>query len=192
MNHRSIIAPAVVAASLLLSTAAIGEIYKVVDADGNVVYTDQPPSDDAQPMELPGLSIVESARKAPRAERRQDAAEEPELTSIRDLRRGYRDFAIVSPAPEETLWGTDNAVVVTWETRYELQPGMSVTFYVDGEARPATTAPSIRVEQLDRGAHTVHAELWDARNRKIATADPVTFYIQQYSVNYGNNRNSGN
>jgi hypothetical protein len=192
MKHRSFITTAAVAASLLLSGAAAGEIYKIVDADGNVIYTDQPPSDGAQPMELPGLSIVESVRKEPKAARRPAASEDPEVTSIRDLRRGYRDFAIVSPAPEETLWGTDNSVVVTWDTQYQLQPDMKVTFYVDGEPRATTTEASIKVEQLDRGEHRVHAELWDARNRKIATAEPVTFYIQQYSVNYGNNRNSGN
>ncbi len=182
----------VLAAGLLMTGPAQPEIYKTVDEAGNVVYTDQPPDESAEPMDLPELSVVEAVQAAPRAASQPDPSDEEEVTSVRDLRRGYRDFAIVSPQPEETIWGTGNEVLVAWNTQYRLQPGMKVTFYVDGESRETSTESSITLSRLNRGAHTVYAELWDARNRKIATTQPVTFYIQQYSVNYGANRNSGN
>lgn len=177
------------AAWLLLCGTAVAEIYKTVDADGNVVYTDRPPNETARPMELPGLSVIGIVKSAPRPK----AAKDTEAAPIRDLRRSYRDFAIVSPKAEETFWGTgDNEVVLAWNAGNSLQAGMTVTFYVDGEPREPSTEPSITVERLDRGAHTVYAELWDALGRKIATADSVNFYMQQYSVNYGANRNPNN
>ncbi|MDT8320840.1 MAG: DUF4124 domain-containing protein, partial [Xanthomonadales bacterium] len=49
---------------LLMASApapgAEGKIWKVVDENGNVIYTDQAPHDGSKPMELPGLSIIAS------------------------------------------------------------------------------------------------------------------------------------
>ena len=183
---------ATVAGCMLCGGQWAAEVYKTVDDNGNVVYTDRPPAENAQPMELPGLSVIEAIRPAS-GDRAETAAageqgDQEAVTSIRELRRGYRDFALVSPVAEETYWGTGGQVPLAWETRYQLQPGMKVVFYVDGEARQSTTAEAITVDRLERGAHTAYAELLDARNRKIATAKPVTFYIQQYSINYGSRR----
>ena len=50
--------PVLLALWLPLTLAAQGEIYKVVDKDGNVTFTDQRPSDTAQPMDLPPLSVI--------------------------------------------------------------------------------------------------------------------------------------
>ena len=49
-----------IAALFLAATAWSGEIYKVVDKDGNVTFTDQSPGDGSQPMNLPELSVIET------------------------------------------------------------------------------------------------------------------------------------
>ena len=175
---------ALTAAGWLLCAGPLqAEVYKHVDENGNVSYSDRPQSDNAEPMTLPGLSVIESVPSVPKPEPEAATEGQQEVTSIRELRRGYRDFRIVSPAAEETIWGTANEATIAWDSRYQLQPGMTVTFYVDGNALEPTTDGAITLRQLDRGAHTVSAELIDSRKRKIATAEPVTFYIQQYSVN---------
>jgi len=174
---------ALAAAGWLLCTGPLqAQIYKTVDENGNVTYSDKPMDDNAEPMTLPGLSVIQSVPSAPRPETDAASDDQQEVTSITELRRGYRDFSIVSPAPEETIWGTANEATIAWDSRYQLQPGMTVTFFVDGNALEPTTDASMILRQLDRGAHTVSAELIDSRNRKIATAETVTFYIQQYSV----------
>jgi hypothetical protein len=108
------------------------------------------------------------------------------VTDIRELRRGYRDFRITSPGQEEHIRGTGNAVTLSWDTRYQLQPGMTVHLFLDGEALEPTRASSVALEQVDRGAHTVTAKIVDDRNRTIANASPVTFYVRQWSANFGN------
>jgi hypothetical protein len=181
-----------VATGWLLAAGSLqAEIYKTVDENGNVVYTDRAPAEGAKAMDLPGLSIIEMIRSEPKDTPAPVADDQDAVTSIRELRRGYRDFSISQPVAEETYWGTGGEVALAWDTRYRLQPGMTVTFYVDGVAQEPTTAEAITVSRLDRGAHTVYAELMDARHRKIATADSVTFYIQQYSIHYGPNRQGG-
>lgn len=182
---------------LVFTPRVFAEVYKTIDENGNVVYTDQPPGPDASPMDLPGLSIISAQKAAPPVIASSDSSGGPEpepqqeVTSIRDLRRGYRDFAIVSPAQDQTIWGTGNEASIAWSTRYRLQPGMSVIIYVDGAALAPTTASVTTVGHLYRGEHNVYAELIDARNRRIATAKPVSFHIKQYSVNFPSRQSRG-
>lgn len=189
------------AALIAVTPGARAEVYKVVDENGNVTYTDQAPGPDAKPLALRELSVISPQVTAPKDGAEQtgtDAAagDQEEVTSIRELRRGYRDFRIVSPTPEQHIWGTGNEVTVAWDAQYKLQPGMMVTFYVDGKAQPPTAQQAITVGRLDRGEHKVYAELFDSRNRRITTTEPVTFFIRQWSVNFGvqqnQNQNSGN
>ena len=160
------------------------EVYKTVDKDGNVIYTDQPPEPGAEPFELPGISIIESVpMKPPAAAGEVDEGEEV-VTDIRELRRGYRDFKITSPVQEQWIEGEGNNVTVSWDSRYALQPGMMVVISIDGKAMEPTTASSVTLEQVDRGEHSLTARIVDARNRNIATASPVTFYVRQFSQNF--------
>lgn len=176
----------------LLCAPALAEIYKVVDENGNVTYTDQAPGPDAKPVDLPGLSII-SPQQAPAGRKTADDQKEAgleEVTSIRELRRGYSDFAIVTPKPDESLWGTENTATVTWATRYQLQAGMYVVVHLDGEAQPPSNTPVAVFRNMDRGTHTVRAELFDQRNRRVASSQTVTFHIKQQSINFPANRNN--
>ena len=167
------------------AATAAAQVYKTVDENGNVIYTDQPPDPDAKPVELPGLSVIESV-KAPEPVESEDAAPgEEAVTDIRELRRGYRDFQITKPAQDEYVEGTGNMVTIAWDTRYALQPGMAVIISLDGTQLEPTVSSAITVQQVDRGEHTVSARLVDSQLRVIADAAPVTFYVRQFSQNFG-------
>ena len=170
---------------LPLTLFAEGEIFKVVDEDGNVTFTDQRPSADAEPIELPPLSVVETDMPEPPAQAGSAEPEEPKPPSARDLRRQFSDFRITQPQNEETFWGTANQVVVSWGSGQAIPAEMSVTLYVDGQGQQVASSGSVTLT-LDRGEHQVYAELRDARNRRIVTTDVVTFFVKQHSV--GDNR----
>lgn len=74
-----------------------GGIYKVVDEEGNVTYTDQRPNDAAVPMDLPELSVIKTdpapAAAAPTAA--EDQADRP--PTRRELQRQFSDFRILQP-----------------------------------------------------------------------------------------------
>jgi hypothetical protein len=175
----------------MLSTAQ-AQVYKTTDKDGNVVYTDQPPTPGAEPMQLRELSVVPVPEYAAKTKAVQSAGLEPgEKADLGELRRGYRDFALTSPAAEQTFTGTGNVATVAWETRFALQPGMSVIVHVDDQPLPPTTATVMTTPPLDRGTHTVRAELVDEQKRSIAKAGPVTFFVHQNTVLNNPNRPRG-
>ena len=167
------------ACSMAMATNAMSaDVYKVVDEDGNVTYTDKPPKDGSGPIKLAPLSVIET----PTYERPAKADAEGEETkemSLKYLRKQYSDFAIISPQQEESVWHPDAAMPVAWSTRYQLQEGMQVTIYIDGKQQAKTSDQIISVPELDRGEHKVEAQLSDSRNRKIATAEPITFFVRR-------------
>ena len=184
---------------LVFTPQLFAEVYKTIDENGNVVYTDRQPSPDARPLVLPGLSVISAQKPAmppvipgsvlastgPEAELQQ------QVPTIEELRRRYRDFAIVSPVQDQTFTGTGNEASVEWNTGDPPQPGMSVIIYLDGVALPATSYTVITVCPLNRGKHNVYAVLTDALDRRIARTRPVSFHIRQNSVNFPNRQSQG-
>ena len=71
---------ALVAAVLLLPLNgwSEGQIYKVVDEDGNVTFTDQKPSSNAEPVDLPPLSVIKTDTPPPSPSLEPAAAPEEE------------------------------------------------------------------------------------------------------------------
>jgi len=173
--------------SLISMETALADIYKVVDAEGNITYTDQAPADGSPPMDLPPLSIVDTdyVPEAPAEGTGESEAEGDEEgpPTPREMRQMFKDFHITSPMPEETFWGTENAVVVSWGSKSALLPDMRVLVFVDGQPQPETSG-GVSALTLDRGEHSVYAVLLDQRGRRVATAPTVTFYVKQNSENF--------
>jgi len=167
---------------LAAAPAAVAEIYKVVNPDGSVTYTDQRPSADAEPLDLPPLSVVETDIDAAPAA----ATAASQERTLRDLRRAYRDFRILQPQNEETFWGAENSVTIAWGGTEPIPASFGLALYVDGRGAPVEGS-SVTLT-LDRGEHQVYAELRDERQRVIRTTEKVTFFIKQYSQNFAQPR----
>jgi hypothetical protein len=167
---------------LLVTAPLSAEIYRVVDKDGNVIYTDQPPDDGSEPMDLPELSVIQS--DTPEAAADEDGTlqkEESAEPKAAELRKMYGDFRILQPQDEETFWGTANQVTVSWGGTAPLQPGMTVRLIVDGSPVDVTGKDSVSL-RLDRGEHVVRVELFSGGKRPFLTTQPVTFYVKQASI----------
>lgn len=182
--NKGMIRTAFLLVCLLLPLAAFsqGEIYKVVDPDGNVTFTDQKPNSNARPVDLPPLSVV-STDPGAAATATAPAPQEPQGPTLKELRKRFSDFRITSPQPEETFWGTANMVMVSWGSSEPVPQQMKVVLYVDGKSQAVSPSGSTTI-QFDRGEHSVYAELQDERNRKIITTQTVTFFVKQHSVGY--------
>lgn len=173
---------ALVTISLLLAAGTLtAQVYKTVDEEGNVTFTDQPPGDGSQPIELRPLSIIEAPtyQKPVKSTEEATEGEGGKEMSLGYMRKNYADFAIVATQQEESVWHPEDVITVAWNARYQLQPGMQVTVSVDGVRQTPTTEQVIAVTGLERGEHTVTAELTDAKNRRVAMAEPVTFFIRR-------------
>ena len=189
--NKGMISALITLAFFLLPLAAFsqGEIYKVVDENGNVTFTDQRPATGAEPMELPPLSVIETDVQVPDTPATA-ADQEPKPPTSSELRKQFRDFSITQPEQEQTFWGTANTVVVSWGSSQAIPPEMSVTLYVDGAGQKAPATGGVSLT-LELGEHQVRAELRDERGRRIVTTKTVTFFVKQHSQNFNRARNRG-
>ncbi len=172
------------------------QVYKSVDENGNVIYSDRPLDSDAKVVELPPISVIEApayqlAVKGTEENDEEDPGKEIPLST---LRKNYQDFAIISPQPEESFWGLDDVVTVVWNTRYQLQDGMQAVIFLDADEHSKTTERSVSLDGLVRGEHFIEAYLIDKNEQKVVTAQPVTFFLRRpniHSNRSGSASNSG-
>lgn len=152
------------------------KIYKSVDENGNVIYSDQPPSPDAKPIVLRESNIIETvkAQPAPLESSAETASQPPEI-------------GIISPGNEETFWGTGNDLPVQLEVSPQLRPGMQINLFIDDEKVATVGGLQTSLQQIDRGTHTFRAELVSNNGEIIATSQSRTFFMKQFSQNFDNN-----
>ena len=152
------------------------DIYKTVDENGNTVYTDQKPSDDAQPVKLRELTVVDSVDLG----NQQAVGGEGEASGNAS---GAPEFGlgIVTPGAEETVWNTAYTLTVQVQADRELPSGTRLAYLVDGEVRSTTRAQSVEIEEVYRGEHTLSVELRASDGRVLDRAGPITFFMRQHS-----------
>lgn len=159
---------------LMPSMGAADTLYKWVDAQGNVHYSDKP---------APGATKI-NVPKAPTFTPPQAAA--PVTTDGHagaqvapdghDAGVVYTAIKISTPEDQGTLWNTTQ-VTVTVALTPGLQAGDKVTIAVDGNSQvvQGTTAS---FDNLDRGQHTATAAVTNKGGTTLA-AKGITFYIQR-------------
>lgn len=171
-------------ALLLALPALAAPVYRHVDANGNVVYSDEPGQ--GSRIDLKPITVVDPAE----VESRSRPAESTTSPSAVD----YDRFAITSPSNGETLpTGQGGNVQVQLAIEPELQPGDRVQLRVDGEVSQSPMHTSVfALSQLERGEHQIQAELLDAQGRVRLSTPAITLYVQRASVNLPANPNNPN
>ena len=168
----------VLPAALAAGPVVASEIYRTTDEDGNVVFTDDPPTDDAEPVELDPLTTVEPVQGDPdgTVNGSSSAAEEkPDTPS-----NGISGIAIASPENEKGIRHNGGNVPF----RVALQPegatlprGHQVEIILDGEVRGRAASTQVTVSPVSRGPHTVRARIIDSSGQTRYESDSVKFYL---------------
>ena len=156
--------------ALLVLPAVLGEaLYKWVDEQGNVHYSDKP-HPGATRLHLPKpTTYVAPSVAAPKTLPQESGQQQPQFS-------GYTRFEIASPAPDQVFWNV-RSVTVTLAVKPELREGDQVTITLDDKTVGPNASLTATFSDLDRGEHSVHATLMGAGGNMVAK--PVTFYIQK-------------
>jgi hypothetical protein len=164
---------AVVAGSLPLRAAVV---YKWVDADGVVHFSDQP---------VPGAEKIVTATGTSRggASLSTYPGSSPPKAKGTATPLNFEEFAITSPGKEETITG-NQPVNVHLALQPQLKPTQSITWFLNGSAlsSQAPDATQFTLEDLPRGTYTIGATVMDQSSGESKSADSVTFYVVRTSL----------
>ncbi len=162
---------------LLLTTAvaAHAEVYRYVDEDGNVIFSDTP-REGAEAIELRETTIV-PAYKPPR--QWSNTYSNTQAAAV-----PYETIAIASPPHEETLRNVQSVTVSV-----SLLPGLQTTFghevqlYVDGApfGQPGEATQFV-LEEVERGAHELQAAVFNRSGRELKRSSASVFFLHKHSI----------
>jgi hypothetical protein len=151
-------------------------IYKWVDADGVVHYSDQA-SPGAEKI-FTSSSSSAAAASSPRA----PAGFQPTPSSAPATGLGYTDFSFASPVSDQTFFG-DDVIAVHLSLAPALKPNQNITWHLNGKQLDyPPDALSFSLPHLDRGTYALAATITDQRTGESQTSNSVSFFVRQPSA----------
>ena len=142
---------------LLLAPAAIGEIYRSTNDQGQTVFSDAP-QPGATPVELPPTNTTPAVSPAPSS---QSSLQSKNATHSNRLR-------IQQPSDGQVLPNGRIPTEVKLSLEQPLQKGQRIRIRVDGEVVSEGSATSTRIPLLHRGQHQISAQLLDQGGRVVS------------------------
>lgn len=167
---------------MVLSISTHAELFKWKDADGNIIYSDQPPPNGNKEestldeKELPPLIETPALVVTPQSTGSNTNA---------DVEDVYESIEIINPVNgEEAIRQNEGniAIQVAVKPRLLTQAGDLVVIYIDDKEVFRGPGLSVKLENVDRGTHVINAEIISAGGRTLKKAKSVTFTLQRFSA----------
>ena len=164
--------------------AASGRIYKTVDENGNVVFTDVPPSNgDRAAISVEEPNTFTTSEALPREDWIVEPKEGDEEGSKREERTlAYRALTVTNPVDDSSVRENAGNVSVTVLPAPDLQSGHRIRLLLDGSPQQEGNQTTFQLNNLDRGTHSLSAEIVDADGQVLFAGGASTFHLQRHSL----------
>jgi len=159
--------------ALACTVAVAATVYKWVDEQGVVHYSDQP-HENAQKVELKAPQTYSSPKTS---------APAPRPAPARKSAPVYQGCSISEPASEQAYLNTDT-VTAGVSVLPAVRPGDTVVVTLDGSPVPGVPANGgqFSITPVDRGTHSIQMVVKDTDGTTVCSSAPVTFYVRQPSL----------
>lgn len=181
MNNKHVLG---VLTLLLLTSfgADAAKVYSWVDGNGITHYTDAPPPNkSAKEVDLRVAPLLGS--NTPRSVQVDNFNSLTGADAKKEKEAAKLAIELLSPEQGSTL--RDNTGNIVFQGNISPKPPTQydVRLILDGQAAPiVNNSLSIRVENVDRGAHEAQLELLAKDGTILAKSSAVTFYLHRASV----------
>jgi hypothetical protein len=179
---------------LLAPVFAQAKIYKTVDEDGNVAYSDVPPVNTEQraestiELEINNTYSAKESGPVPTQNPKgggqsikpgntvganSSPASTPPATT-------YQSITISAPAANANLRSNSGDVTLSISLQPSLRAGDQVRFFMDGKPVGTVNGTSLSLTNIDRGTHTLAAVVLDGAGKPRISSTTTSFSIQRY------------
>lgn len=156
-----------------LNTASVmAEIYKTVDKDGRVTYSDvPPPNTNAKPVELKSINTAPPPVAMP--------SDEHSPSGPRNTAPQAYQLKITAPVNGTTLLPNERSVVISTSLNTNLQNGDQFAYKLDGNILITTTETSYNFVEPPRGEHKITVEVIDQEGTSLAQSEAITLVVMR-------------
>jgi hypothetical protein len=164
-----------IATSLLLSlTYAIStsaEVYKTVDKNGRITYTDQPPANtSAKPVELKSINSIPAPTQVPDYSQADTGnLQEPQEYQVQ----------ILAPENGRTLLADERSVKVDISSNTSLENGDLYAYKIDGAILQTTKELSYVIVEPPRGEHILTVDVVGSNGQSLAQSNAITLIVMR-------------
>lgn len=172
---------AALCAAMMMSPALAQDVYRWVDEDGVVHYSDSP-REGAEKIKVrdPQTYSAQGAMSVTPSARDSSAQVPPGFVDA------YESVRIATPQHDSVAWNTGGEIKVEVAVSPPLNKaaGHQVMVYLDGSPVAGTpvASTSIGVTGIFRGTYELYATVVDADGRHITQSEPITFHVRQTSI----------
>ncbi|MEP5763916.1 MAG: DUF4124 domain-containing protein [Halieaceae bacterium] len=164
-----------------LSLAAQAQVFKQVDEEGNVTFTDQPAPDSTEVE----INTTNTAPPPP-----VNAFPVPPKPQQSDADDGGYQLKITAPADQTIIPNGPGNFSVSASVSPSLQAGHKLQLLMDGQPREEPqSGSSWALTNVFRGEHSIAVSVIDAEGEQQATSAPITVYVFRPSSNNKNRPN---
>jgi hypothetical protein len=163
---------------MLLSNTIEAEIYKSVDADGNVIYSDKADSQ-AQSVELPQANTLPAVQVPKKTATTADKDSED---TDKDEAYTYKSVRIISPKNDEGITHGGGNLSISIKTNPKLHKDHRIRMLMDGKNVAEARTGSLQLTNIDRGSHTFQAVIVDQQDKILKRSRSITVHLFRPSV----------
>jgi hypothetical protein len=161
--------------AIVLATPAVAEVYRSVDAQGNVTYTNEA-AEGAERVELKPLSVYGAPDLKSTIDKNIDTSSDTSK---------YKSVSIISPKVDETIRDNPGNVTVTAGSDPVLnsKAGHQYQFFLDGKAfgEPQVAAAKV-FPNVDRGEHKAGVAIVDVNGKQLARSESTRFFLKRQTI----------
>lgn len=179
MDYAAIMRIPLLVMLFFMSLSVSAEVYRSVDEDGNVIFSDQP-SPGAEEIKIDKIQTIDAPPVKPKP---LDTGSEKSRDKNKEA---YSKVAILTPTNDESISANDGNISVGVSVSPELQTknGHQVVLFLDGNEVARSTSMKLDLTNLDRGTHTLAVAVMDEKGNEIKRSDTISFTVQRHSVQH--------
>ena len=160
---------------LLIAGPATAEVYRTVDAQGNVTFSDEP-SKGAETVKVKPVTTITLPK--PQNVRETDKLRE----EVKREGAIYESLEFTYPENEQAFHTGSGDVQFQMRSTPGLEPGHKYEVTLDGQPVGQSTSGSVTVRNVYRGTHEAGIHIIDSNGVQIKTGSPVRFTVHRPSL----------
>jgi hypothetical protein len=160
---------------IFLAQVTVADVYKTVDKNGNVIYTDKPRAENSEKLKLREVNTVPGAEPLPQSNPVSSYDSQPAALNYQ--------ISIISPRSDVTIPVGQRDLAIAINLVPGLQEGHLLVYFMNGELLEETTANNIIVKDVPRGTHTLVVEAIDGNGQSLGTSAPTIVNVIRPNIN---------
>ncbi len=166
----------------VLAISANAELFKWKDADGNVIFSDQPPpgidkvESEVEQESLPHINTVPALDIT---ESNKSKSSKKEANKV-----AYTNLTIVSPLHDSEVRENSGKVQINVRVEPEIfaERGHQLIIYMDGVEVSKGESTSVLIDNVDRGTHDIKASIVNNQGFVLRETRVTTFTLHRFHI----------